>query len=537
MATKYLVTIQLRDGDTTRFRSVLTTEKVDVRDVEYYYHTLMGFKTYELIVRNMEVPESFTLSLIGGHANEIPQHFPSHDHEIQGEEGIARYYGLIDRVLEMEKMRLECGLSGQIGHQQQSAQSHRTNRSKYMTWIQEMLEKFKNTEATQSDVGEIEDNETLAWIFTPVLSDIRETRGSRVITNTGIGRQWSALIGTELYPDFVIRRRLSAVDWNFQHPSSVRLAKTAIEWYVDAQLMGEWEGDGVSPWIMNADEDLMAVLAPFRSVGPRQSFPSMGGDEPKKEKVHPLMHILRRLEGDVFVSQLSCECPLIALTQQMWEKFLRHIFRTYGIGTDVVDSCWGPVEELIHIWVRGKFGVRMDKPAVISAWQPLWDVLMTTEQEQTPERFSILLMTLDVFDPITSITMSNTEKMEVSRVWLKIYVEKDMVREADAKVQATHFYSSARDWCLKYTPIRVMDNMFKPATMGPIMTMMGHPCHKTKKGRMLIGIRYKIPPQGLVPEPPAPKETGPSVLSYMMSEEKPDGIQIHAKDEIHLGTL
>jgi hypothetical protein len=249
------------------------------------------------------------------------------------------------------------------------------------------------------------------------------------------------------------------------------------------------------------------------------------------------------LEGDIFVSVLSYDGPLIVLTQQMWQKFLRHIFRTYGIGTDIVDSCWGPVDEMIHIWTRGKFGVRMDKPVVISAWDPLWQVLFANEQDQTPDRFNVFLMTLDVFDPITSLLMTTTDKMEVGKAWLKIYVEKEMIRESDTKVQATHFYNSAREWCLKYTPIRVMDNVFKPAAMGPIMTTMGHPCHKTKKGRMLIGIRYRIPPQGLVVSETTAttattaKESGVSVLSYMMSEEKPDGIAILAKDEIHLGTL
>jgi hypothetical protein len=108
---KFLTTIQLRDGETYMMRSVLTTDPVDVKDVEFYYHSLLGFQTFNVSLQTREVPESFTLSLIGGQGADIPRHFPSHDHETQ-QSGLDKYYGLIDHVCQMERMRVACGIGG-----------------------------------------------------------------------------------------------------------------------------------------------------------------------------------------------------------------------------------------------------------------------------------------------------------------------------------------------------------------------------------------------------------------------------------------
>jgi uncharacterized phage-associated protein len=562
MNTKYLVTIRLQDGSITRFRSVLASEAVELCDVEFYYHTLLGFGNWEASIRSLEVPESFTLSLIGGRGNEIPEHFPSYDHEIADEEGVARYYGLIDRVLEMENMRLECGLAtvDRPPATETTYTAAKPTRSRYMCWIQEMLEKFRSTGSVEMDTAEVVDDDTLAWIFTPVLNDIRESRGSRIVLDMEIGKRWGMRLGTELYPDLVLRRRITTVDWTFQHPSSAKLVRAAIEWYVEAQLMGEWSCEGVSPWIMNADDDLLAVLTPFKSVGPRQSF-AMHGGKPRKDNIHPLMHVLRQHEGTLFVSQLSLgpeeQGRCMSISKELLVRFIRCIFKMNGIATDIIDTCWGPVEDIINLWIRSKYGICIDARPPFAVWEPMWDLLV--RYSPTTESFVMFLNTLDVYEPITAITMSVSQKTDIARLWVRAFVDREMIRDSEERVSAILFYAAVREWCLKYTPESILDNQFKAFVIGPIMTAMGHPCHKTKKGRMIKGLRFRNPPTpeaaaavcaaagaggpamagaaaavGVVPGP------GPSVLSYMMEGvvSSDDKVVVQsAADEIDLGNV
>lgn len=550
---KFLTTIQLQDGDTHMLRSVLTTEHVDVKDVEFYYHSLLGFQTLGVSVQVREVPESFTLSLIGGQGADIPRHFPSHDHETP-QSGLDKYYGLIDHVCQMERMRVACGIGGGGGGQEEATAvpvaegGGRPSKaaSKYMSWVNHIMQQFKMAAKAEEpeEMLVAKDSETIAWIFTPVLQEIRETRGSRVITNREIGCIWVNRIGTELYPDLVVRRRFSIVDWNFQHDSSHRLARMAIEWYIDAQLLGEWEGDGISPWIQRADEELGAVLNPFKQMGPRQAFPmdpgasaASGTKGKSKEKVHPLLHIMRRLEGEVVLSPISqpeLETEIVPLEKKVWNKFLSHTFRMYGIGTDVIETCWGPVDELLQMWMRGKFGIRLNVPAIFEGWQPLWNMVVT--QNPTVERFVLFVDTLESYDTIKALSLSITEKYDIAARWIELFVERECVADETSSLPSAQLYADIRDWCLKYVPVGVFDNALKPASVGPVVTRLGYESHKTKKGRRVIGVRYKRsarPNTDIV----TPQTTnGQSVLEMLKTEES-HGFTVVAMNEIHLGTL
>lgn len=530
----FLVTIQIEDGDTFLLRSVLTEESLKKEDVEYYYHSLLGFRTFRIHLQERKVPQTFTLSLIGAKGGEAPIHFPAHDYQTT-EEGLTKYYQLIQRVCDMAQAQEECGLAQETKKAEKETQgsSQSGTASKYASWVEEVLSVLKQTEKDDAEVIP-EDDATIAWIFTPVLQDIRDTRGSRIITCPDVGKSWSHRIGTDLYPDFVVRRRLSTIDWNFQHESSVVLARAAIEWYIQAQLVGPPEA-GISPWIQRADEDLVAVFGPFKRLGPRQAFEYNVGGNQRKERVHPLMTILRKLEGDHIVSVFSYpdEAAMICqMTKPSWEQYLKHVFRMYGIGSDIIDSHWSPVNELIEMWIRGNHGVRMNQPALFTGWQHVWEVLLDNKPCQ--DRFLLFLRTLDAHNPIVSLTLGNTEKYDLASQWIKVYVEREMITDSIAKISATQFYTNVREWCLKFTPVMVLDNAFKAPHIGPTMTSLGYPCVRTKKGRMLSGIRYRNPTP-LVVQVEEEEET-PSILSFMR-QTAADGIQILTGTEIHLGSV
>ena len=110
MASKNLITFQLRDGAKIYLRSVLWPSEIRQEDAEFYYHSLLGFQSYSVKVQCRTVPTSFTLSLLGANTGDIPIHFPAHDYQTT-EEGLTKYYQLIQRVCDMAHAQEECACS------------------------------------------------------------------------------------------------------------------------------------------------------------------------------------------------------------------------------------------------------------------------------------------------------------------------------------------------------------------------------------------------------------------------------------------
>jgi hypothetical protein len=531
-STKYLITFQIQDGDQFRLRSVLSSLHVEQSDAEFYYHELLGFQSYKVQVACREVPDSFTVGLLGATTNEIPVHFPAHDMETD-ENGLKKYYTLLERVCEMETMRAEYGIATvQPTKQEPVFVSEKPSApSKYMSWVEEVMAAFRSTMETEP-YNPLDQDITFAWMYTPVLKEIRETRGSRVITNLEVGRTWATRLGTEVFPDLLISRRFSTADWKFQHPLSDVLAKQAVHWYLASQMLGESAMEGVSPWILQADEDLAAVLSPFKQVGPQQSFAaSMSGstDREKKDKPHPLTNILRKLEGDHILSALTHD-GIIQLPQELWERYLRHVFKAFGVGTNIVETCWGPALDTIQVWMRGNQGVRTDRPALVASWQIWWEIMV--QPAPTQERFAGFLYTLDGYDPIVSISFTSSKWYDLATEWIKLYVDTEMEYAEDSKIPALAFYNNVRQWCLKYVTLPTLDSAFKAMHIASVMSTLRYTCKKTKSGRMFLNLRYKHAQPPVQAEPAA----GPSVLSIMRDAAETD-FTVIARDEIHLGTL
>lgn len=531
---KYLVTFEIQEGERFTLRSVLTTNPVTEEDAIFYYHYLLGFQNFVVKIHNQLVPESFTVSLLGASISDIPLHFPAYDLETD-HTGVQKYFTLLERVCEMENLRVEYGIgaisvgvsSGASSENQESSQ-----KTKYKSWVEEVLKAIHTSTMEAASIHLSDQNRTFAWMVTPVLKEVRDIRGSRVITDETIGKEWASRLGTEVFPDLVISRRFSTIDWKFQHPSSDTLAKQAIHWYLEAQMLGTSARAGISPWILEADEELAAVLTPFKRLGLRQHFTHVNPDKSNKDKLNPITEVIQRLEGDHILSGLTHEGVMI-LTANIWERYIRHIFRAYSVATTIVDSCWGSVQETIQIWCRGSMGIRVDQPALVSIWQIWWEALVVPKPTQ--ERFDLFLSTLDLHDPIMNLNLSTTQKYAIGAGWIKVCVETEFEPDSTTRIPTSLIYTSIRDWCIKYVPTVLLDNSFKPQHIGPVLTTLGYLCHRTKKGRAIVGLRYKQ--QAVDPSEQASAALAPSVLSYFSDVPKPDGLAIMAKDEIHLGSV
>ncbi len=527
---KHLITFEIQEGDQFRIRSVLSASPIAQEDAIFYYHYLLGFQNYSVKVHSRLVPESFTISLLGAQVSDIPVHFPAHDLETD-QAGVQKYFTLMERVCEMERMRAEYGI-GSIATQTSQTQTTSDttapleSKTKYKSWVEEIL-KVLNSSLSQEEIESDDQDKSFAWMITPVLKEVRDIRGSRIVTDERIGKEWANKLGTELYPDIVVNRRFSTVDWKFQHPSSDALAKQAILWYLEAQLLGDPAYPGISQWILQADQELAAVLTPFKNVGAQQQFSRVNPIPQTKNKLLPTTEILTRLEGDHILSSLTNE-GVVTLKAELWERYIRHVFRAYGIATNVIDSCWGSVQETIQIWCRGSMGICAQKSALIPAWQTWWEVLVMSAPSQ--ERFQLFIHTLDLHDPILCLNYTTSQRYDIGAEWVKVCVAAEFISDGETRLQTAVVHSTIRNWCIKYIPI--LDNVFKSSNLGPVLTVLGYVNYRCKKGRMVVGLRFKDQTQEKMSG-----EEGPSVLSYFSEPAKGNGLALLAKDEIHLGSL
>jgi hypothetical protein len=141
--------------------------------------------------------------------------------------------------------------------------------------------------------------------------------------------------------------------------------------------------------------------------------------------------------------------------------------------------------------------------------------------------------------------MTNSAKYDLINKWIAVFVEREMVYDPKGREKATLLYSNIRDWVLQFVPLSVADNPLKPMNIGPVLTGMGYICHKLKQGRLILNIRYKLPPQNVLATkregvgaygPPVPTD-GPSVLSYIMADAERDTFKVTATNEIFLGKM
>lgn len=555
---RYLITIELRAQGAYFVRNALHTESVCEEDVRFYYHNILGLRNYDVGVQVREVPATFTLALLGAAScNQIPKHFPSYDLEMDTEDARMRFYTLLERVCEMERMRAEYGIgtggttvsgAGLPSTPPSGPPEQPTSKSKYQSWVDSILRSIRlDTAAEWRDVEEdaspIADSHTIAWILTPVLEEIRGMRGCRILTDGVLGVYWAPLLGTELFPDVAVCRRLSTIKWRVHNSRSAALARTAIEWYIESQMLEAVDTSGISPWIPNADKELTSVLLPFQNLGPRESFRQHVGDEAETERpraTHPVLAILHKLEEDEHVLSGLLHSGIYQPTTEVWLKYLRHVFKINRIGSDLVDGAWGTVEDTVRVWVRGNMGVDPQRAPLFAQWEPTWNILLRDIPfEKGADRFALFVDTLDAYDPITSHTMTSSAKYELINKWIAVFVEREMEYDPKAREKATLLYSNIRDWVLQFVPMTVADNPLKPMNIGPVLTGMGYMCHKLKQGRMILNIRYKLPPQNVLAtrrEPPGPTE-GPSVLSYIMAEVDRSPFKVTATNEIFLGKM
>ena len=116
---------------------------------------------------------------------------------------------------------------------------------KQQNWVKDLLEQLESDEVVPGDELVPIESDTFiphAWILTPVVGAVREGKGSRLLLDAVKGKHWENLLGTALFPDFIVSRRISTRSWAFQHETSESLCQAMLAYYQEHRCLFTFKG-------------------------------------------------------------------------------------------------------------------------------------------------------------------------------------------------------------------------------------------------------------------------------------------------------
>lgn len=481
METHYVTTIavQERAGSPTWLRSLCGNPNPE--DIEFYYKTLCGFKDAVVTITTEPVPADFTESLLSlGDAE--PTEFPSFPLVADTEERKAEYYNYIKQLCEMERSRSRMavgrtGAAGSIGTTVARGRSTGGQRK----WVAELLATLQPKGITVRDTTAPHGSRTglvAAWLLTPTAARTRADRGSRLLTDAAVGVHWEQKLGTDLYPDFVVSRRLTTASWAFQHPSSSSLLSSVVAWL---------EAQHPSGWLRDAEAVVDGLLQPFAALGTvppaaeREAEELCGKDDGRDskdssseasegsdasegsecKKKTPSIHVLlQRIEATMLHSK--AEIPEVdPLSVPLFTRLVDYMARSFGIPKDTYADNEA-VAATLQRWTQSQMGFSLKTKPLLSSWQEVWDLIMGTrpstktkgkrEKAVTATRVSHLVETMDVWDVCEGALMTEDAKKGLWDNWLSVFCDYELGNNKGTKIPLTAMEDAATAFLQRFLP-------------------------------------------------------------------------------------
>lgn len=533
--TRKLISIEIQTPTHVYSRSVISNADPKQEDLLYYYTTLCGLTDATVSFRGLDIPDEFNEALLAT-IDRAPTKFPAHDleTEILDVEKRRQYTNFITQLCEMEHSRAALRVFVRSDAHTISVGDERRNVRLDSTrnWVNELLRSLNEDHEyeihRESELIVAPEKDTftpIGWIFTPVVHAIREDRGSRIVMDPTIGSYWEKLLGTDIYPDLVVGRRISTLNWAFQHSTSDALVRATMDWYLAAQD-ANLEG-GVSGWIPEADREITALFSTFKRIKVHERL-IMEGLPKTSDKNGQVFTILSSVESRLLASSL--EIPEIsACSYDLLHKYMTYVFRGFGIAKEVYVGNIA-VHQILLRWSRASLGFRGNVDPLLESWKDMWTVAM--RGKPTAERVHHFLRTLDCWDPLEAALLSPQQKTAIAHDWIHSYIDNEIIAEDKARERSTTLHAQTKDWCLKYVPVSVFPTNFNPMQIGPLFTKRGFNSVKRGDGRHTLGLRFKHVPQESV------KTAVTSIIEEASNSPKQNTVvHMFRDDEIHLGTL
>jgi hypothetical protein len=482
-------------------------------DLVFYYRTLLDLQVSNVEIQSYEIPESFNSTLINVN-DEVPRNFPYNDLEtaVDDKDKRQRYYNYIEQLCLMEKNRAELNVFKHDGDRRKKGASESGNKDKDSSdlsdlyerksrtvnrcreWVNELLrsldsdyeEKPPAEENGLTCILKEEEYTPIGWIFTPSMTHIRNSRGSRIVVNSEVGKKWESLLGTDLYPDMVVARRLSAETWAFQHETADALIRATIDWYLatqDTKLV-----DGISPWITAAEREISGLFTVFRRIKINERL--MNDAIPKINDKHgQIIKLMHQVESQLLTS-VSEDPSVKPCPAEIFQRYMIILFRGFNIEKDYYN---GNENLFSHTqrWARNQMGFRTDVDPLLPAWVNLWSAATREKKQTSPERVSLFLRSLATWDPLESVNLTLDQKKNMVTDWVLCYIDNELVVDPDGRELSTVLQARCQDWCLKFLPRSIFGTNFSSMATTPVLSRLGFISVKKTRGRETMGIRFK----------------------------------------------
>ena len=504
----YLVCLTIYERQLVWNRALVLNYVPEKTDLVFYYKNLLDLEVSDVDVKTYEIPEGFNSTLINVN-DSIPDNFPYYDLETARDDETkrTRYYNYIEQLCLMEKNRAELNVFKHDGEKKKRAAAEEENElndlytrksrtvNRCREWVNELL---RSLDAEYDDKGSdvengltcVSDSEyahvPIGWVFTPTAEKVRVQRGSRIVMDADIGKIWESRLGTDLYPDLVVARRLSTETWAFQHPTADALIRATVDWYLASQ--DTKITDGMSPWIPAAEREISALFTSFRRIKVNERL--MNDAIPRIQDKHgQIVKLIHQVESQLLASCTEDSnikpCPV-----DIFHRYMVCLFRGFSIEKEYYNGNENLVTHTQR-WARNQMGFKTDVDPLVSAWSELWHV-STREKTQTgPDRVNFFLRSLTAWDPMESVHLTLDTKKHLVTDWVLCYVDNELIVDPDGRELSTVLQVRCHDWCLKYLPRGVFGNSFSSMSTTPVLSRLGYVSVKKTRGRETTGIRFK----------------------------------------------
>ncbi len=497
ITTRTLLTIHLEFPETKEWRVrtvLLRSEEIPTQeDIQEYYSGLLGIQGCEVTTVGRIVPESFELDLIGSLALEAPEAWPHMDKTFTNRVEFDQYNLLLDRVTEIEYMRLNCGvkkgkkstvsLADRIlveAKAKEAAKEAQTKAAKRDAWFRSIMESlYAASDAEHDNPSDIEDSDTIAWLFTPLHKDTRHELGYRIVMDREFGTKWATRVGSSnlstLYPDVAICRRISSIRWTQSSENSMSLVHQIMKWYMQMQTAGT-EETTISPWIPNAVFEVDRMLEPFRGIEHARGTPATEFSVPQ---------FIQRMEDTHLFPVEGAEVPVYELSEKEWMAYIYHLLKYATRGVLDFRRCEDYVASRVREWMVERRGIRLEGAPFFPRWAPLWERIMLVTTDAPAVRFNFFMQTLDANDPVRQYHMGEASMRTFATSWINVFIRMEVERDPKmcACIYEEPLLHIVQSWIYQFVPEHFIRPYIKSALVVKLMNLSGFQTKKSAEGR------------------------------------------------------
>lgn len=519
---KRLLRLQISLPDVVYNRVIYTDLVPNDSDLHYYYQVLLGLEDAVVTWRVEDVPAEFNTALLDLH-EEAPVSFPHYDLKTAPDQNEMRkkYDDFLNQLCEMEKSRASLRLFARASASTATAtaatatatssapdvqkRGNAAIAANRREWVRELLNQLNGDEEAEaafqqdsaSAIVQIQEDPTHpphAWILTPTCEITRNEKGSRILVDKIIADHWDPLLGTTLYPDLIVSRRISTASWSFQHPTCEEVVGAMVRWYLASQKATL--RDGLSCFIPDADSELSFLLTQFRriKVNPEFLLDTSESDD-SKNPTRKIFQLMTAIESRLLSSELSN--PIIhSVSIDALRRYVTYVFRASNVPREIYSTQPG-VEQMLHKWSRAKMGFLPGVDPLIPQWKETWELVM--RGDPNAERVNHFLATLDAWDPSLAPLITIPEKNAIAIEWIRIFFDTQVVYDPESRIKSVFLHEQVKRWAVQFVPELIFSAQFSPMNIGPVATIRGYTTRKLNNGRFTHKIRLKniIPIEGM----------------------------------------